>query len=57
MRGATMRDGLCDGEIHKGRRRPPSILIVGEKEFCDACNEARLNILEREAIMRIWGAT
>ena len=50
-----MIDGLCDGEIHKGRRRPPSIIIVGEKEYCDACNEARLNILEREAIIRLRG--
>jgi len=48
-----MKDGLCDGEIHVGRRRPPSVIIVGPREYCDACNEARIAVLEREAIKRL----
>jgi len=50
-----MKDGLCDGEAHKGRRRPPSVIIIGTKELCDACNEARLAILEREAVFKEAG--
>jgi len=51
-----MSRGLCDGEVHYGRRRPPSIILVGTTtELCDSCNEARLSILMREAIRQFRG--